>query len=171
MSRNHISMRIIKWNGEFAITKNCKYQGKMWSNFLRRWSTKTGKNQRNLKKIQANNNSRSWRTSITIDYGSSSFQIVHSNTSLQQVRNRVSAQTQNHGMLNASPVKPQTLKPIIYLLNLTRNLWFSSNKGENLPQKSSMSETSSPLTPTTLINFFLSGANFKATCIQLIGFQ
>jgi hypothetical protein len=34
-----------------------------------------------------------------------------------------------------------------------------------------MSETSSPLTPTTLINFFLSGANFKATCIQLIGFQ
>lgn len=124
-----------------------------------------------IKKIQANNNSRSWRSSITIDYGSSSLQIIHSNTSLQQVRNRVSAQTQNHGMLNASPVKPQTLKPIIYLLNLTRNLWFSSNKGENLPQKSSMSETSSPLTPTTLINFFLSGANFKATCIQLIGFQ
>lgn len=61
-----------------------------------------------------------------------------------------------------SLIKPQKLLLVIYLLNLTKNLWFSSNKGKKLAHNFSMSgRRSSP--PIRLINFFLSGTIFMAT--------
>ena len=46
---------------------------------------------------------------------------------------------------------------------LTRNLWFSASKGENVAQNLSISALMSPEPLMISMNFFLSGASFMAT--------
>jgi len=54
-------------------------------------------------------------------------------------------------------------KSTVVWTELTRNLWFSASKGENVEQNFSMSALMLPEPLMISMNFFLSGASFMAT--------